>query len=275
MKDYYRILGVDRGASQSDIQRAFRALAKKHHPDAGGDSAKFKEVNEAYQVLNNPEKRRQYDAGAYQGPGGGAGFSGFDFSHFDMGGSSLEDILSGVFSGMMGRGRNVQIDIQISFKESIFGVEKTVNIPYRTKATQSVKIQIPGGIENGQGISIEGKGEEPKDSRFKPGNLIVVVHVEKHPHFSRHGRDLVRVVEVPLSEALLGTTKQIDDLEGKSVSITVPELTREGDTVSISGHGIPSPVGSGRLVILFHIVYPKKLSAEDREHIEALKRSGV
>ena len=237
----------------------------------------FKEVNEAYQVLNNKEKRRQYDAGAYRGPGtgGNAGFEGFDFSHFDMGGSSFEDIFGNIFNGFVNKGKDIHIDLSITLQESISGVQKTIKIPYRGKKTETINVSIPSGIDNGQGVILKEKGEPAKDPKFKDGDLIVRIRVEKHPEFTRHGRDLVRPVELSVSEALLGTTKEIKDISGKSISVTIPELTKEGTTLAISGYGIPQPAGSGRLIILCTIRYPKKLNSEEKKILEQLKGAGM
>ena len=279
MKDYYSILGVQRNASQSDIQKAFRTLAKKHHPDAGGDEKVFKEINEAYQVLNNIKKRQQYDAGSYGGPGssGGkhAGFEGFDFSHFDMGGSSFEDLFSGIFKNAMNRGRDVQIDVQITFKESIFGVEKNISIPYRNKKTETIKVSIPAGIEHGQGVALNGKGEPGRDKSSRPGDLIIRVVIEKHATLTRHGADLVYPLSLTISEALLGTIKKIKDLKDEKIKIIVPGLTKEGSTILIQGHGIPRPAGNDRLIILCHIKYPKRLSSKEKELLSELQKEGL
>ena len=165
MKDYYKILGVKRDASQGEIKKAFRKLAHTYHPDKKcGNEAKFKEVSEAYAVLSDEKKRAQYDQFGSAGPGagfGGAGFNpndfGFDFSQFSGFGSAgvnfdagdLGDILSSIFGGRRTpRGRDVAVDLEVTFKESIFGVERKVNINSDSVKQKEVKVAIPPGIEN-------------------------------------------------------------------------------------------------------------------------------
>lgn len=283
MKDYYSILGVDNNASQKDIQKAFLKLAQKYHPDkSGGDSAKFKEVNEAYQVLNNPEKRSQYDRGGYAGPGtqgGSQGFRGFDFSNMDfgssMGASGLEDLLRNVFQGAMNKGSDIKINIQITFEESIFGATKTISIPYRRKHTEKINITIPAGIENQSHIKIEGRGEPAKDKKYEDGDLYVLISVKEHKDFKRHGGELILPISLLPTEALLGTKKELNDLKGEPLLLNIPELTKEGDTLSLDGKGIPRPVGSGRLIVLCHIRSPKKLSSKAKDLLEQLKNEGL
>src|SRR6185312_8890517 len=168
-KDYYKILGVDKNASEDDVKKAFRKLAHAYHPDKkGGDEAKFKEVNEAYSVLSDKQKRQQYDAFGSAGPNmGGAGAGGFqggfnasdfgfDFSNFSQGGfegGDLNDILSSIFGGRrVRRGRDVAVDIELSFQESIFGTDRKVVINSRLVKQKEVAIHVPPGIDDGQMI---------------------------------------------------------------------------------------------------------------------------
>ena len=287
MKDYYKILGVDRGASQEDIQKAFRKLAHTYHPDKkGGDVQKFKEVNEAYQVLSDQRKRAQYDAG-FDPRGGGMGgfnaggfqgFEGFDFGNveFDFGGrgGSFTDIFNQMFRGAMNRGADVQIDLTISFEESVFGTAKRITVPYRRKTADAIEVQVPAGIESGSRLQYSGRGEPSKDGRSSPGDLFVRIQVQKHPSFERRGGDIVCQLPLTPSEAMLGTRKEIQDVRGNALAVVVPEMSREGTHIVFQGRGIPRPSGNDRLIVFCHIVYPKKLSRKAREMLEELQKEG-
>ena len=288
MKDYYKILDVDRGASQADIQKAFRKLAHKYHPDKkGGDVNKFKEINEAYQVLNNEQKRAQYDAGGFADPGGagaGAGFNGaqgfggFDFSNVDFSGggsaAGFGDIFGSIFRNAMNRGADVQVDIRISFEESVFGTKKKITVPYRRKKTETIEIPIPAGVQHGTTFHIPGKGEPSGDGKGQPGDMYVQVAVEESDVFERHGGDLVRRLSLTPTEALLGTKKEIRDVRGEKINVVVPEASKEGTPIVVQGKGIPRPAGTDRLVVLCHIVYPKRMSNKARELLGELKKEG-
>ncbi len=287
MKDYYKILGVDRGASQEDIQKAFRTLAHQYHPDKkGGDVNKFKEVNEAYQILSNQQKRAQYDAGVDPRSAGAGGSDTSGFEGFDFGGSAggFDDAINQMFREIMNRkamfreamnrGANIQIDLTISFEESIFGTTKQFTIPYRRKASETIEVQIPAGIEPGARLQYAGKGEISKDGQSAPGDLFIQIRVQRHPVFERQGGDVVCPLQLTPSEAVLGTTKEIQDIRGNTLAVTVPEMSREGTHIVFQGKGIPRPAGNDRLIVFCHIAYPKKLSKKAKEILKDLQKEG-
>ena len=276
MKDYYKILGIERQASQNDITKAFRKLAHRYHPDKqGGDVNKFKEVNEAYQVLNNPRKRSQYDAGGGQS----GGFEGFDFSNmnFNFDGTQaggFADAINAMFRNAMNRGADIQTDISVSFEESVYGAPKRIRIPYRRQDARTIEIPIPAGVESGTTLRLSGMGEPSKDGKGQPGDLYVRISVKDDPNFRRHGGDVVYVLEIPMTEALLGTTREIRDIRGERLSVTVPEMSVEGTPIVFNGKGIPRPAGTGRLVVVCRIVYPKRMSGKSKELLNELKKEG-
>ena len=278
MKDYYTILGVEKNASREDIQKAFRKLAHQYHPDKKeGDVNKFKEVNEAYRVLSNPQKRAQYDAGFGSGMGstGFGGFEGFDFSDFNFsGGGGFADIINSVFRGAMNRGEDVLIDLIVSFEESVFGTVKKINIPYRRKASEILEVRVPAGIVSGSRIQFSGRGEPSKDGRAAPGNMFVQINVREHQQFKRQGGDIICKLPLTPTEAILGTKKEIQDVRGVNLPITVPEMSTEGAALVFQGRGIPRPAGNDRLVVFCHIEYPKKMNKRVREFFEELRKEG-
>jgi DnaJ-class molecular chaperone len=295
MKDYYKILGVPRNASEEEIKKAFRKLAHAYHPDkSGGDEAKFKEVSEAYSVLSDKKKRQQYDAFGSAGSGaggfGGAGFDpsgfGFDFSGFNAEGfdsGDLSDILSSIFGGRrVRRGRDVAVDIELSFQESVFGTERKVVINSKVVNQKEVSITVPPGIDEGQMIRLSGMGETLEGGL--PGDLYVKVHVRKHPYLRKEGYNLIMDLRVLLTEALLGTEKEIATLDGE-VTLKVPAGTKHGTILRIKGKGVPtggytsvadSASGKrGDLYVRVMVQMPEKLSKEAKKLIEELKKQGI
>jgi molecular chaperone DnaJ len=286
-QDYYKVLGVDKSASQDEIKKAFRQMAQKLHPDKpGGDEKKFKEINEAYTVLSNPEKRKQYDTfgsnfdGAQGGPAGG--FGGFDFSGFqgNFNGQNVEfdlgDIFSQFFGGGMRRtpkGQNIQIDVSISFKDSVFGVTKTISyFKKKDSKKHELSIDIPAGMENGQALRVTGRGEPIENGN--PGDLIVVVHVEKHPHLRKNGFHLEMELRLKPTDLILGTKKEFDGVD-KKIEIKIPERTHPGEVFRVKGEGIKHGNSRGDLFVIVNLDIPKKLDKKARKLLEELRDLGV
>lgn len=287
MKDYYKILGVEKSASEEEIKKAFRKLAHAYHPDkSGGDEAKFKEVSEAYAVLSDKQKRQQYDTFGSAGPGagfGGAGFDpsqfGFDFSGFGTQGfdpGDLSDILSSIFGGRrVRRGRDIAVDIELSFHESVFGAERKVVINSKFVKQKEVSITVPPGIDDGQMIRLSGMGETLEGG--VPGDLYVKVHVRKHPYLRKEGYNLVMDLPVKLSEALLGSERTIGTLDGE-VTLKVPAGTKHGMILRVKSKGVPFDLKAdkrGDLYVRVNVQMPEKLSKEQKKLVEELKKQGL
>ncbi len=310
MKDYYKILGVEKGASQDDIKKAFRKLAHEHHPDKNKGNAeaekKFKEASEAYSTLSDAGKRANYDrfgaAGANMGGGGfnpgaggfggGQGFGGFDFSQFQQGGFGgnfngqhvefdLGDIFSDFFGGGSRRprkGNNITIDLQVTFKEAIFGIEREIST-----GKEKFSIMIPPGMENGQGLRIAGRGEEGhagQDGKQGPrGDLIVRVWVEESRTFRKEGFNLILDLPIKLTTALAGGSVDIETLEGK-IEMKIPQGTSHGEILRVKGKGVPMTERGidgrrGDILIVTHVEMPRKLSKNAQKLVEDLKREGI
>lgn len=292
MKDYYKILGVNKDASEEEVKKAFRKLAHVHHPDkSGGDEAKFKEASEAYAVLSDKQKRAQYDtfgSGGFSTNGAGpstgsgqAGFDpsgfGFDFSGFGNAGfdtGDLGDILSSIFGGRrVRRGRDIAVDIELSFQESIFGAERKVVINSKFVKQKEVSISVPPGIDDGQMIRLNGQGELLDGGL--PGDLYVKVHVRKHPYLRKEGYNLIMDLEIKLSEAILGADKIIHTLDG-GLTIKISTGTKHGTILRVKGRGVPTSVGKrGDLYVRISVQIPEKLSKEAHKVVEELKKLGL
>jgi len=298
-KDYYKTLGVDKKASEAEIKAAFRKLAHQHHPDKnGGKDEKFKEINEAYQTLSNSQKRAQYDqfgsggpqfGGGQQGnPFGGGGFGGFSWedimrqaqqgggAQFDMGDIDLGDLFGAAFGfggGRVRRGRNIEVQIKMTFKESVRGFTRELQVPdYRDgkqEGMKKVSVTIPAGVEHGQQLQMDGAGESVTDGR--PGSLIITAIVDKHPTIKKEGSHLVMDLNVPLVDALLGKNIEIETLDGKE-TIEIPELMPVGHVIKLKGKGVTAGfLRNGDFLIRTHIEMPKKLSKDAKKIIEDLK----
>ncbi len=287
-KDYYEVLGIKKDASADEIKKAFRKLAQQLHPDKpGGDEKKFKEINEAYTVLSNPEKRKQYDtfgsADGTQGFQGGQGFGGFDFSGFqgNFNGQHVDfdigDIFNQFFGGGMRRtpkGQNIQVDTTITFKESIFGTTKKISFyKKRDSKKYEVEIHIPSGIEDRQILKVPGKGE-PIDNG-NPGDLLVIVHVEKHSHLVKNGYHLETELKLKPTELILGAKKKIQGIE-REIEIKIPEATKPGEIFRIKGEGVQyNKHTRGDLYVVVSIDIPKKLDKKAKKLLEELRDLGV
>lgn len=278
-KDFYKILGVEKNASQDEIKKAFRKLAHQYHPDKNkGDDSKFKEVNEAYTVLSDEKKRKQYDMygnadTGFGGFNGAQGFGGFDFSQFNQNGQSFEFDLGDVFNDFFGgarrprKGRNITIDIQLTFKEAAFGTEREIS-----NGKEKITVKIPSGINNGEGLRVSGKGETGEAG---PGDLIVRIWVAEHKTLRREGYNVITEVKVKLSLALLGGPVNVESLDG-NIEVQVPQGVAHGEMLRIKGKGIQHENGKrGDMYVAILIDIPRKLSKSATKLVEELKKEGI
>jgi DnaJ-class molecular chaperone len=289
-KDYYDILGVAKGASESDIKKAYLKLARKNHPDANPDDKKakerFQEIQKAYDVLGDEKKRAQYDqfGSAYEQieQGGGAGpggnpFQGFDFSQAfgggatpeGGGGSPFEEIFR-QFSGGAGkrggrrsapprRGADLQHELVVPFRTAISGGEARLAIRRGAGNIENLTVKIPPGIEDGKRIRLSGQGDPGVNGQA--GDLYIQVKVDDHPYFRRKGADLEVKVPVTLAEAALGAKVEVPTPKGQIV-LTIPKGTSSGKRIRVKGHGVSTAAGAGDLFAEVQIVLPEKLDAE-------------
>jgi molecular chaperone DnaJ len=286
-RDYYEILGVDRAATEKEITRAYRKLAKQYHPDNNpGDTeaeARFKEVSEAHSVIGDTTTRKQYDEAREMfsrgtfvgGPGGGAQYVRID----DLG--DIGDLLGGGMFGGLGdlfgvgdrsrraprRGRDLETEVALSFHEAVNGTTRTLNVGSRN-GPATVKVKIPAGVDDGARIRLRGKGEPGAGGQA--GDLYVRVHVGSHPLFERSGRDLRIEVPISYTEAALGAEVTVPTLDGK-VTLRVPPGTPTGKTLRVSGKGIATKKGTGDLLVKLEIQVPGETTPEMRGLLEQLR----
>jgi molecular chaperone DnaJ len=298
-KDFYKILGVAKDASDADIKKAYRKLARQHHPDRNsGDTAserKFKDISEAYSVLSDPEERQQYDAiramggGARFAPGGAGGGAG---------GAGFEDLFGGLFTGGAGRhsggfstaggippefadlfggggfgggqtfqrtpqkGADRTASTTISFAGSIRGT----TIGLREPDGDVIDVRIPAGIKDGQKVRVRGKGQYGPAGN---GDLMVAVHVKPHDFYTRDGDDLRIHVPVSFPEAALGADIEVPTIDGEKVRVRVPAGTPSGRTLRVKGRGVKHAKATGDLLVTIDVAVPKKLNKEAEEAVKA------
>lgn len=283
-KDFYKVLGVPKDASEADIKKAYRKLAKDHHPDRNpGDTAseqKFKDVGEAYAVLSDSEQRKQYDAIRAMGGGarfqaGSRGDAGFEdmfgsaFGQGARGAGGFEDILSGLFGAGAGgfqrgpqKGADLAAAAEVSFRDAAAGSLISLTIEGRT-----VQARLPAGVTDGQRIRLRGKGR-PSPNGGPAGDLILTVHVAKHPVFAMDGRNLRVTVPVSFDEAVLGATVEVPTLNGDRVKVKVPAGTSSGTVLRVKGRGIQTKEGTGDLHARIEVAVPSNLSKGAREALQ-------
>jgi curved DNA-binding protein len=311
-RDYYETLGVPKTASDDEIRTAFRKLARKYHPDVAKDKKtaeeKFKEINEAYEVLSDPEKRKKYDQlganwnqpGGFQPPpdwGGGGGpqpgggyyqwssGDGGGGGDFEFGGTGFSDFFESFFGGGRGRsafggfgqraasaerGSDVEADIMVPLEEALNGTTRQVSLRRGgSKKVETYQVKIPRGVREGQRIRLAGQGEAGERGG-KSGDLFLRVRLARHPDFTVEGTDLVHEVRIAPWQAALGDQIVVPTLEG-SARLKIPPGTQGGQRFRLRGRGLPGVSGNrGDLYVVVQIAVPKKLSEREREIWEQL-----
>lgn len=295
-RDPYEVLGVSKKASEAEIKKAFRTLAKKYHPDSHGNDPnavkKFQEANTAYEIVGDKEKRVQFDRGEIDANGqprgfdpgaqgygggfhprgagagaGGAGPGGFRWSTSEEGGFDAEDILSDLFGGLGGRGRankqprkgeDLQFTTTVTLEEAVQGGTRRVVLG----DGRQVEVRIPPGVKDGQVIRLRGQGMGGRKGG-PPGDAMITVNIAPHPRIHREGKDLRMDIPITLQEAVLGGKIEVPTLSG-SVAVTVPPHSNSGKTLRLKGKGLPASGSdqAGDLYIKLVIALPETTDAK-------------
>ncbi|MCK4628991.1 MAG: DnaJ domain-containing protein [Sedimentisphaerales bacterium] len=309
-KDYYDVLGVPSGASADQIKKAYRRLARKFHPDATGNDKKaaerFKEAQEAYDSLSDPQKRQAYDTFGHAaanmgsgpfggGPGAGRSYArrgGSDGIHFDFsdffGGSGgvaghggIEDIFEQLRSQQgrrvarkrpqPQRGRDIEHTVRISFDEAVNGVSRdivmTVTQSDNKRRQERLAVKIPPGVDNGSKIRLRGKGQPGPGGRN--GDLLITIQVDEHPYFERQGNDIYLEVPMSVTEAALGTRIEVPTLSGTS-TVTIPPGSSSGRKLRLKGKGIKSQKTktNGDMFLTLKIVPPVEIDEDSKQLLQ-------
>jgi curved DNA-binding protein len=274
--DYYATLGLKRGASSDDIKRAYRSMAMKHHPDRGGDEKRFKEIEEAYRFLSDPQKKQIVDMGGDPNAQPGAG--GFNQGPFEFhfGGGNFDDIFQnfgfGFGSRPQQRNKSFSINVEVSLEEVLTGKEINAEVGVPGGSKKIINISIPAGIEHGQQIKYQGMGDDSiKDLR--PGDLIVNLIIRNHPVFHRNGDNILCEKTISAWDAILGTSLHITTLNGKKLEITIPPGTQPDTVLSCRDEGLPNIRSKrrGSLLVRIKINIPQVNDAAQKELVKKLK----
>jgi len=289
-KDYYKTLGLARDAKPEEIKKAYRRLARKYHPDVSketGAEEKFKEVNEANDVLSDPEKRSAYDQLGYYQPGqdfrpppGWGGRNGSSSSRGGAAGMDFSDFFSQMFgdSGAAGmgsgrrrapqRGQNIDATLILTLDEAFHGCEKQINLA-SSGEQRGVKMRVPAGSVSGKRLRLTGKGH-PSPTGNTAGDLLLTLQISPHALYRLEDRDIYLDMPIAPWEAALGCTLTVPTLAG-NLRLKVPAGARSGQKLRLSGRGMPTPEGTGDFYVQLLIVMPPTLSDEEKSLYERLQ----
>lgn len=292
MRDPYDVLGVPRSASEAEIKKAYRRLAKQHHPDQNPNdpkaSTKFAELNTAYEIVGDAAKRAQFDRGEIDGDGkprfqgfegfgrgGGRGQDGFEGFNFGFGGSrpssgpGAEDVFSQIFGdafrqaergsgsrrGAARKGEDVSASMTVTLEDIAAGASKRVSLP----SGREVEVMIPKGVVDGQVVRLRGLGHE---SPFgEAGDMLLTIHVAPHARFTVEGADLRLRQPVDLEDAVLGASIRVQTLTG-AIEMKIPPMSSSGRTFRLRGKGLPAKTGAGDILVTLEIRLPENADEE-------------
>ena len=300
--DYYKTLGVSKNATADEIKKAFRKLARTNHPDAGGDEEKFKEINEAYEVLSDEKKRALYDqfgtadqnrvpygwgTGTGTGPGGA-----ISWEDLFGGASSWSDILESIRNGegafgtswdfgniggfgqqraaRPAKGQDTSVTLEVTFDEAFAGAQKrvTIRVPGQANA-ETLEVKIPAGAVDGGRLRFKGKGM-PGSNGGQAGDLLITTKIKPHPYYKRKGADVLLETPISPAEAALGASVIVPAPDGTKVRVKVPAGAHSGMILSVKGKGAPRVKGSGTgdLKVVIDVKIPTSMNSGQRKAME-------
>lgn len=298
-EDYYSTLGVGRTASEEDIQKAYRQLARKYHPDLNPDDAKakekFQEVQNAFEVLSDTKKREMYDryGSAYESVGPGGPGAGGPNPWANAGGAgpdvdiNMEDLFGGaggfadLFKNFGGRnkrsprraapqrGANIEYELTVPFTTAVLGGEAQIAVQRPDGRTETIQVKVPVGIEDGKKIRLRGQGN-PSPDGGPEGDLLIKVKAASHPYFRRQGKRLDLRVPITLSEAITGGKVDVPTPHG-TITLTVPPETSSGSKLRLKGQGVKPAKGTpGDLFAELQVMVPKGMTEADQEQLKSI-----
>lgn len=310
-KDYYQVLGVSKSASPEEIKKTYRKLALKYHPDRNqgdkGAEAKFKDISEAYAVLSDPEKKKQYDM--FGTDGFHKRFTQEDiFRDFDFGsifkefgfrtGGRDQNIFSQIFGGpgqahyrgggpfdstyggfggqpQGMRGQNLVYELSVTLEEAATTTDKVISYQVGARP-EKVSVKVPAGISTGKKLRLQGKGQ-PGSYGGPSGDLYIQIRVIDHPLFKREGDDLILMREIKFSEALLGAEIEVPTIDRKTLRLKIPPGTQSNARFRLKGHGMPhmNRGGRGDAFVRVTIRIPKRLNKKQKTLAEELAEAGL
>lgn len=280
MKDYFNILGVAQNAPDDEIKRAYRSLAMKHHPDRGGDQNKFQEIQEAYGVLSDPQKKAEWIAQSHGNPFGGQPH-GFHFNFGGPGGSPFDEIFRQFHGSPYGgqphqapkRNRDLKVNVDLELASTLEGQQKHISVTKLNGAAKTVTIDIPRGVNGNMQMKYAGHGDHSQPD-VSPGDLYISFRILRHPDFEIDGIDLIKSIRLNCLDAITGTTIKIKTLEGKELEWNVPAGTQNNAKFRLGPYGlwnIDHPV-RGNLIGHIQLTVPTNLTTEQLIAIENLSK---
>jgi curved DNA-binding protein len=273
MKDYYKILGLSRAASSEEIKKAYRKAAMQHHPDRGGDEKIFKDIEEAYRTLTDPEKKAMIDRGIDPSQG-----SRHQHGNFN----NMEDIFNAFGFNFnfdngwrdprqQARNKSINININLTLEEAYTGINKSLSIMYPNGQEKVVNVSIPPGVDNGMAIRYTGMGDDTY-SNAPPGDLNIVIRISNHHKFAREGFSLLTDVNVDCFDAILGTTVRITTLDDRILEVTIPPGTQPNTTLRIKNEGMKDNKGTiGFLYVRVGVIIPTITDPFKQQLVNQLK----
>lgn len=292
--NFYDILGVSKNASDDEIKKAYKKLAKKHHPDMGGDPKKMQEVNEAYDILGDKNKRQQYDMG---GQSFGNDFGNFRTYQWNSGGNEadFEDIFNRAFGGNFGdffhqnmnggfsfgrgfqqsafmKNEDVGVKYMISLEEAFFGKKESIDVNIPNEGIRTVEFTLPKGVKNGTKIRIKGKGTH-KNINVPQGDLIIAIGIKPHPIFEVHDFNLSMQTTINVIDAIVGGTIKVNNIDKLEINVTIPKGIQPFQVLRVSGKGLwIDDIRRGDLMITVLINIPNfDLTKEETDLLKRLK----
>ncbi len=307
MSDYYKTLGIEKGANEAAIKKAYRKLAMKYHPDRNKGDKKaedqFKKVNEAYAVLSDDKKRKQYDTFGdqkfHQQYSQEDIFRGTDFSSIfqEMGfggaaGGAGADIFSQLFGGMGGggggfrgrsagatrqqapaKGQDIEYPLTISFDDAFHGEKRQIQFSLTDGTHRELSVTIPAGVKSGTKLRLKGRGATSPYGG-ENGDLFVIVNVGGHPQYTRVDNDIHVHYEIKLSEALQGASIEVQTYDGKK-RLKVPQLVKPGTKIRLKGLGFPDGASRGDFYVIVDFKIPSQLTADQLEVVTKMENVGL
>lgn len=270
--DYYTILGVERTATQDEIKRAYRRLAKAHHPDSGGDAEKFKQINEAYSTIGDEQKRREYDRGPR--------ISANDFSFHTQDSQAFQDFFHNIFGASAGfhhsqyappRNKDLRATIEVDVESVISAQRRTLHLK-TGRSERTVEVDIPAGVNDGATIRYRGFGQDIL-TQAPPGDLVVTIRVRDTERFRRIGADVHSRIAVDAIDAIVGTTVEFEGIDGSKLNVYVPAGAQHGQMLRLMHRGLPvyNSDQRGHLYLQVTIVIPRGLSDEQKNVLRQLR----
>ena len=269
--NYYEVLGVTKTATPDEIKKAYRKLASQHHPDKGGDTAKFQQVEEAYRVLSDSQKRAEYDNPVQQ--------MGPNHFHFNFGQGNVEDIFAQFGFDMFGRrhppqpkrNKDIRSELVMTLKDTLSDQNKTLSIKTANGTRQNVDIMVPRGITSGTTMKYPGMGDNMFEN-LPRGDLYITIHVMADPSYQVSGLDLITSLTIDCFQAILGCEQTVVGLDGKEFVIQTPQGCQHGTKLKISGEGLYGFQNDikGSLFVNVNIRIPTDLSEDQKQLIKTI-----